>query len=153
MKPSLILAALAAALTACSSPAPSLLTAHTNQVATVQAVQVPQPVQTVTRSPAGDTQTNWVTNLVTVFQTNTTAVVTYTPSATTSNVLSTLSAANAITAPADPFAPILAALIALASATVGAYATHKTSSAAVQCHSQMVATVVDAVKPTPPPKS
>ncbi len=153
MRPLLPLALCLAGCLGCATGQPGLLQGHTNTVAEVVTSQAPEVTATTTQTPAGTTLTTWKTNLVTVTATNWTTNVSYTPSATATNLLNVIAGLNNTTAPMNPFAPIITAVLAVASAGLGAYATHKTSSAALNCHSEVMSAVLKATSPPPPPKS
>jgi len=129
--------------TACASPGGVLLTAKTNAVPTVSAVQAPvvstttQPVVTVVTvtNQVGQIVPVYQTNLVTVTVTNSvstlvtnwTTNVVYSPSGTATTVLETAQGINTVTGPFNPFAGAITAVLALATAGLGFYAKQKTN--------------------------
>jgi hypothetical protein len=130
MKTLIALALAFSLLPGCASASGHLLTATTNSVPTIVTRTLPQPVAMIATNSAGILMTNWTTNMVQVTVTNWQTNIVYAPSALATGTLSTLSTINAESAPGNPLSPLIAAGVALLSAALGAYASHKTTTAA-----------------------
>ena len=154
----LLIAAGLVSCVGCKTGSAPLLTATTNAVPTVQAVQVPVVQNTQTPTIQIVTVTNTVGQVIPILQTNIVTVsvtnyipqlvtnwqtnIVYAPNSTVTTVLSTATTANTLTGAFDPFSGAIAAILGLSTAGLAWYAKQKTNQ--VNTHASTIQTLTAA---------